>query len=181
MHIVRRGTSRAATFHDGRDREGFLRWLGRYAVRYECRVHAYVLMGNHAHLLATGSHKGGLEALMQALFARHERYVNDAHGRAAALWEPRYEAAAIHVRRQLLLCMRYIELNPVRANLVRDPRAYHWSSHAANAYGCPDPLLTPHPVYFALGRTPAARQAAYLRMIGCGGAGRASIASGSAR
>ena len=168
LHVIRRGRGRAACFFDEADRAAYRRWLGRYAARYECGIHAYVLMGNHVHLLVTASTSGGIEALMRSLAARHSRFMNEVHGHKGPVWDEGFEASAVHVRRHLLACMRYIELNPVRAGLVRIPHAYPWSSFAANALGREDALVTPHPVYCALGRTAGTRQATYLRLFGGG-------------
>jgi putative transposase len=165
LHVTRRGRGRAECFFGERDRTAFLRWLGRYAARFGCSVHAYALMGNHVHLLVTADRANGVAALMDALRTRHERYASEWLGRPCRLWDEDFEATAIHVRRHFLACMRYIEWNPVHARLARLPGAYRWSSHRANALGEADPLLTPHPYYYALGRTPSARQAAYRRLF----------------
>jgi putative transposase len=163
LHVVRRGAGRAECFFGERDRAAFLRWLARYAARFECSVHAYVLMGNHVHLLATAAGAGGIAGLLDRLCARHDRYASERLGRASRLWEEGFEASAIHVRRHLWACMRYIELNPVRARLVRHPGAYRWSSYGANALGSEDALVTPHAFYCALGRSAEARREAYRR------------------
>ncbi|MBI3372350.1 MAG: transposase [Betaproteobacteria bacterium] len=161
VHLIQRAHARAACFFRARDRAAYLLWLRVYAGRYECSVHAYVLMGNHVHLLLTPSRGGSAEGLMHALRARHARYAQDTYRHAGALWEEGFEASPVHARRYLLACMRYIELNPVRAHLVERPGDYPWSSFRANGLGQADALVTPHPLYCALARTPDARQAAY--------------------
>jgi putative transposase len=115
------------------------------------RLHAYVLMGTHVHLLLTPEDATGAERAREALGAREA------------------DATPVHARRYLLACMRYIELNPVRAGLVRHPAHFRWSSYRANALGAPDALLTPHALYCALGRDAAERRAAYRRSF-CGAA-----------
>lgn len=109
------------------------------------RLHAYVLMGTHVHLLLTPLAAGGADLAREALGAREA------------------DATPVYARRYLLACMRYIELNPVRAALVRDPAHYRWSSYRANALGEPDELVTPHALYCALGRSAGERQRAYRR------------------
>ncbi len=165
LHVIRRAAGRGECFFGERDRTAFLRWLGRYGQRFECSVHAYVLMGNHMHLLATATRRSGIAGLLKTACARHDRYATERLGRACMFWEDGFEASAIHVRRHLYACMRYIELNPVRARLVRHPGAYRWSSYGANALGADDSLVTPHPFYYALGRTAEARRTAYLRQF----------------
>ena len=166
LHLIQRAHARAACFFRARDRAAYLHWLRGYAERFECSVHAYVLMGNHVHLMLTPSRSDGAEGLMQALCARYARYVEherlrESGERPSTLWEDGFEASPIHARQYLLACMRYIELNPVRAHLVTRPGDYRWSSFRANALGQEDLLVTPHPLYYALARTPEARQAAY--------------------
>jgi putative transposase len=165
MHVIRRGRGRTECFFGAGDRTAFLRWLGRYAARFECGLHAYVLMGNHLHLLVTAGRSNGVPKLMAALRTRHERYATELLGSDCALWEDGFEARAIHIRRHFLACMRYIESNPVQARMARLPGGYRWSSYRANAMGEADGLLTPHAFYYALGRTPSARQDAYRRLF----------------
>ena len=165
LHVIQRGRLRAAYFFGEEDCVAYLGWLGRYASRYGCSVHAYVLMGNHVHLLLTPSRAHAVAGLMRALGERYARYVDATYDRDGALWEDRYEAFPVHVGRYLLSCMRYIELNPVRARVVARPGQYRWSSFRANALGQDDALLTPHAHYCALGRSVELRQAAYRALF----------------
>jgi len=147
LHLVQRG--RQACFSGAEDRLVYLARLRAASAALECRLHAYVLMGNHVHLLATPARANGGSALL------HELGASPADLDATPVEAPRY----------LLRCMRYIELNPVRAGLVRHPADYRWSSCRANAMGCEDALVTPHPCYYALGRTAQARCAAWRRLL----------------
>ena len=165
LHVIQRGHLRAACFFGEEDCIAYLGWLEHYAARVACSVHAYVLMGNHVHLLLTPSRAGGVAALMRSLGERYTRYAFDTYSRDGALWEQHYEAVPVHVGRYLLSCMRYIELNPVRANLVERPEHYRWSSFRANALGQCDTLLTPHGRYCALGRDAESRQTAYRALF----------------
>lgn len=165
LHLIARGAGGAACFRRAREGVAYLRWVGRYAQRFECAVHAYVLMSNHVHLLVTPKREGAGAQLMRALCRRHARHVAEAYGIAGAVWEEPFDVSPAYAPRYLLSCMRYIEDNPVRAGLVADPAEYRWSSHAANAWGREDPLVTPHAVYYALGRTPEWRRARYRAMF----------------
>ncbi len=92
------------------------------------------------------------------------RYVgsfNARYRRTGTLWEGRFKAALVDTDRYLLICYRYIELNPVRAHMTDDPIGHRWSSYQHNALGQLTPIITPHEQYTLLGATPAARQAAY--------------------
>ena len=165
LHVIQRGRLHAAFFFGEEDCLAYLGWLGRYAAGFGCSVHAYVLMGNHVHLLLTPSRAGGAAGLMRSLGERYARYVDATHHRDSAPWEDRCVAIPVHVGGYLLSCMRYIELNPVRARVVARPEQYRWSSFRANALGQNDPLLTPHAHYCALGRGAESRQAAYRALF----------------
>jgi putative transposase len=165
LHVIQRGNNRAPVFFAPEDQALFRDWLTEAAAAEDCAVHAYVLMTNHIHLLATPARADSLPRLMQSLGRRYVGYVNRARGRTGTLWEGRYRATPVDTERYLLACCRYIEENPVRARLVRRPARYPWSSHRRLAEGAADPLVTPHPVYEALGRTAAARQSAYAELF----------------
>jgi putative transposase len=147
LHLVQRG--RPACFSGEDDRLGYLARLRIASAGLDCPVHAYVLMGNHVHLLVTPARAHGGTQLLREIGAS-----------AAEL-----DATPVVAPRYLLACMRYIELNPVRAGLVKSAADFRWSSYRANVLGREDALVTPHPCYYALGRTPQARRAAYRATI----------------
>lgn len=138
------------------------------AKRFEVALHAYVLMSNHFHLLATPQTEDGLPKMMQAVGRSYVRYFNDAQGRSGTLWEGRYKSTVIQADRYLLACMAYIDLNPVRAGLVSAPSDYLWSSHLHYLGARMDRLITPHSLYWELGNTPFAREAAYADLVQAG-------------
>ena len=142
--------------------------LEENARKFQVAIHAYVLMDNHFHLLATPQTAEGLPQMMQAVGRSYVRYFNDTHRRTGTLWEGRYKSTVIQTERYLLACMVYIDLNPVRAGMVAQARDYPWSSHAHYLGLRTDKLLTPHPVVWALGNTPLAREAAYAEMVAAG-------------
>jgi putative transposase len=129
-------------------------------------------MGNHVHLLLTASNASGIAGLMEVTCANHAKFVNDTYEdatgesiRPSSLWEAGFEASPVQARQHLLACMRYIELNPVRAGLVAKPDAFRWSSYPSNALGHADDIVTPHPIYYALGRSAEERQFAYRQLV----------------
>src|SRR6185437_9295408 len=124
-------------------------------------MHAYTLMTNHVHFLLTPLVPHAIGKVMQCLGVSYVHYFNEAYGRTGTLWEGRYRATIVDSERYLLTCMRYIELNPVRAGLVRHPAQFCHSSYGANAHGRSDPLVTPHHVYLSLGHSGPERQEAY--------------------
>jgi putative transposase len=165
LHVIQRGHLRSACFFADDDRIAYLGLLGEHAARCGCSVHAYVLMFNHVHLLLTPSRARGVADLMCSLGERYARYVGEVHHRHGTLWEDRFEAMPVYLKRYLLSCMRYIELNPVRSLVVARPEQYRWSSFRANALGQHDALLTPHACYCALGQGAESRQAAYRALF----------------
>ena len=165
QHVVQRGNDRRPCFFQAIDHVRYRDDLRDIAQRVGCAIHAYVLMDNHVHLLLTPSQTGQVGAVMQALGRRYVRYVNDRYHRTGTLWEGRYKACPVDRDHYLLRCYRYIELNPVRAAMVMAPADFRWSSHRANALGQPDPLLTPHPGYLALGVDATTRQQAYRTLV----------------
>jgi putative transposase len=139
----------------------YLRWLKEGAERYNVDIHAYVLMTNHIHILATAHDSDGITRMMQYLGRHYVPYINHTYGTSGSIWEGRYKACLIHDEEYLLTCMRYIELNPVRANMVRSPGQYRWSSYRCNGQGKEDELVKPHTLYLGLGRTMPTRLEAY--------------------
>jgi putative transposase len=144
-----------ATFSHGADYRYYLRLLEEASQDSGCALHAYVLMSNHVHLLVTPHDERGPARMMQAVGRRYVRYFNEHHGRTGTLWEGRFWSTLIDSERYFLACSRYVELNPVRAGIVRDPGAYPWSSFHCNALGEVDALVTPHAAYLALANRPA--------------------------
>jgi putative transposase len=165
QHVVQRGNNRQPCFFTDADRLCYLTELRELTRHAGCAVHAYVLMTNHVHLLLTPSGPGQIPRIMQSLGRRYVRFVNDRYGRTGTLWEGRYKACLVASDEHLLCCHRYIELNPVRAGMMARAADYRWSSHRANAFGIPDPLVEPHPQYVALGVTPRDRQEAYREFV----------------
>ncbi|BCB27523.1 hypothetical protein SKTS_24090 [Sulfurimicrobium lacus] len=135
QHIVQRGINREPCFFAEEDYHSYLHWLERAAVDWHCVVHAYVLMTNHVHLLVSPETETGTAKLMQAIGRRYVQYINRSYRRTGSLWEGRYKSSVIQAETYLLTCMRYIELNPVRAGMVQDPGQYRWSSYRHNGLG----------------------------------------------
>lgn len=170
-HIIQRGNNRQAIFASTADYKFMLELLDENAHKHGVALHAYVLMDNHFHLLLTPATAEALPLMMQAVGRRYVRYFNDQQGRSGTLWEGRYKATLIQSERYLLACMVYMDLNPVRAGLVATAADYMWSSHAHYVGLRMDKLLSPHPLYWGLGNTPFAREAAYAQLVqgGVGG------------
>jgi len=161
QHVIQRGNNRESCFRSSEDRRCYLDWLRDTSRELDISLHAYVLMDNHVHLLATGKHTGAIGRMMQRLGRRYVRYFNAKHDRTGTLWEGRYRSCLVDSDHYVLACYRYIELNPVRAGMVADPGRFRWSSFLNNAHGNSDGLIAPHPTYLSLGRSPSERRRAY--------------------
>ena len=135
VHAVQRGHSREPVFYEDADYQAYLGWLREGAERYGNAIHAYVLMTNHIHILVTPKDKDGISRMMQYVGRRYVPYINYHYGTSGTIWEGRYKASLVQEDGYLLTCMRYIELNPVRANMVAHPREYRWSSYRTNGAG----------------------------------------------
>ena len=165
LHIVQRGHNRGACFFDDQDRLAYLGWLGDALERERCRLHAYVLMTNHVHLLLTPEQADRVPQVLISVGRRYVQSINHRYGRSGTLWEGRYKSSLVQAESYLLLCQRYIELNPMRAGMVADPADYRWSSYRANALGAADALVSPHPLYLALGADEDTRRGAYRELF----------------
>ncbi len=167
-HLIQRGNNRVPIFKDPEDYQRYRALLGEAAARCEVAIHPYVLMGNHVHLLATPASAGGLSRMMQTLGRNYVGWFNRKHARSGTLWEGRFRSSLIESDGYLLACMRYIELNPVRAGLCGEAAAYPWSSARHHLGQGNDPLVTDHPLYWSLGNTPFEREAAYRDLLAQG-------------
>jgi putative transposase len=165
LHLIQRGNNRTACFNAEEDYALYLHHLAEQAEKFGCAVHAYVLMTNHVHLLLTPLTADAPSLLMKHLGQRYVQYINRTYRRSGTLWEGRFRSSIVQDQHYLLRCQRYIELNPVRANMVQHPRDYPWSSYCANAEARPSKLLTPHDEYLALGSHDEQRRAAYRALF----------------
>ena len=165
VHIIQRGVNRSLCFVDDDDRAAYIRILADAANSQGVDIHAWVLMGNHAHLLLTPGGDQSTSLLMQYLGRSYVRLFNRRHSRTGTLWEGRFRSSLIQSARYLLACQRYIEMNPVRAGLVTHPSEYHWSSYHTNALGRHSGFLVPHESYLSLGLDEPRRLAAYRGLV----------------
>jgi len=161
QHVVQRGINREPCFFAEEDYHCYLHWLQKSAADWHCAIHAYVLMTNHVHLLATADKPDGIAKLMQSIGRCYVQYINRSYRRTGSLWEGRFKSSLVQAEEYLLTCMRYIELNPVRADMVSDPAQYRWSSYRHNGLGQVDERITPHPLYLALGTDESNRLVEY--------------------
>ena len=167
-HVLQRGNNRQAIFTSPADYRTLLDLTAEAARNSGVAVHAYVLMANHFHLLATPESANSLPHMMQAVGRRYVRYFNDSQQRSGSLWEGRYRSTVLQANAGLLACMAYIDLNPVRAGLVSEARSYPWSSHGHYIGLRSDKVVAPHALFWGLGNTPFDREAAYAELVQAG-------------
>lgn len=165
QHVIVRGNNRSEIFCADVDYKFYLEKLQLACDKHGCQVHAYILMTNHVHLLITPQEEASLSKTLQMLGRYYVQYYNYSYQRTGTLWEGRYKATLIDSEAYLLTCMRYIELNPVRAGMVSHPSEYPWSSYHFNALGKPNDLVTPYLEYLRLGKSAEARQVAYRQLF----------------
>jgi putative transposase len=171
-HILQRGNDNQVIFRDDDDHRRFLEFLRESARFYRVAIHAYVLMPNHVHVLATPSDEDGLAAMMQKVGRLYVPWFNGKYGRSGTLFQGRFRTSVIDPDAYFLACIRYIELNPQRSQLAIDPLDYPWSSYAHHAGVRPDALITDHAKYWELGNTPFQREAAYIELARQGMSGQ---------
>jgi len=165
VHIVQRGNNKQVCFTSDSDLAAYANWLKDAARKYGVAIHAWVFMTNHVHLLVTPGADDAVSKTMQYIGRYYVRYFNYQYDRTGTLFEGRYKSSLIQSNHYLLACYKYIELNPVRAGLVKDPADYAWSSYRANTMGQTVKMWTPHENYLALGNNQERRQMAYQRLF----------------
>jgi putative transposase len=164
-HIIQRGNNRSACFYAPEDYDNYLDNLTEMAKRFHCQIHAYCLMTNHVHLLVTPQQTDSASLMMKHLGQRYVQTINRRYRRSGTLWEGRFKSCLAQNEHYVLTCYRYIELNPVRANMTNHPEDYPWSSHKTNGLGAANTIITPHEDYQQLGTTPNQRQCAYRQLV----------------
>ncbi|WP_417685409.1 transposase [Pseudidiomarina gelatinasegens] len=165
QHIYDRGNNKQRIFHDEKDCAAFIYRAFAFAEEYDIALHAWVLMRNHFHFLLTPRQPKTISGFMQKLKGSYTQFYNRKYKRTGTIWEQRFKQLLADGERYILELYRYIELNPVRAGMVRGPKQYHWSSFHTNAWGVASQGLIEHPLYTLLGDNPETRQAAYREFI----------------
>jgi REP element-mobilizing transposase RayT len=133
-HVLSRGNERRDIFADDDDRRMFLDTLGEMAERFELDIAAYVLMGNHYHLLLR-THRANLSKSMQWFGVTYTNRFNSLNSHSGHLFQGRFKSMIVQNDAYLLRLSYYIHRNPVRAGMVDRLADYRWSSYANYAYG----------------------------------------------
>lgn len=165
QHIIQRSLDGQQVFMQDQDYQYYHDCLEAAAYNNNLQVHAYVLMQDHVHILATPGNEDSISRSLQSVGRNYVQYYNECYGGMGSPWEGRYRATVIDPKDYMLLCSRYIELNPVRHGLVKNPRDYQWSSYAANAQGKNDEMITASKQYVRLGKSDKERAKAYRALF----------------
>lgn len=150
-HVVQRGNNRSPIFFSDDDYLFFLDVLREAKNKHPCFIYGYCLMTNHFHLLIQPKEKNNISLLMKLLGAKYVRYVNKNYRRIGTLWQGRFKCSLVDNELYLLVCLHYIEMNPIRANIVSSPELYRWSSYRFRAFGERNDVLNIDPWYNSLG------------------------------
>ena len=160
-HIVHRGNNRQQIFYQEKDYLFLIKSIREAKKNFDCLLYAYCFMLNHIHMILVPKNIDGLSKMLKLVAGRYTRYINKNYERTGTLWEGRFKSSPIETERYLFGCTRYIEINPVRAQIVKHPAFYRWSSYSKKAVVKNDPILDLDPYYLELGRTPEEREHAY--------------------
>ncbi len=165
IHVIQRGINHQICFASDADIAAYAHWLAEGAQKYEVDIHGWVFMTNHIHLLLTPRRENAVSVLMQFIGRLYVRYFNHKYARSGGLFEDRFKSSPVQDDVYLLTCLRYIELNPVRAGMVTHPSDYRWSSYVAHGLGKNVAMWSPHDLYLSLGQDKAVRLRNYQELI----------------
>jgi len=165
LHIMHRGNNRQNIFESEDDMVRIKEDIELSLSKSNCNLHAYVIMTNHLHLLITPKDKEQLAKFMQSMANRYVRYFNAKHQRTGTIWEGRFKSCLVDSEHYLFTLYKYIEMNPIKAGMVKDIADYEWSSYRCNALGQPDSLLTEHKLYEDLGSSAELRCEKYREIF----------------
>jgi REP-associated tyrosine transposase len=149
-HITQRGNRRLETFFGDHDYAHYIDLMAKYCAAAGTQVWAYCLMPNHVHLILVPDDDDGLRAALGEAHRRYTRHINFREGWRGHLWQERFHSFPMD-ENYLLACARYVELNPVRARMVRRAEDWPWSSARAHLKGEDDGLVKVAPMLERMG------------------------------
>jgi len=165
LHIMHRGNNRQDIFESEEDLTRIKEDIALSLLKSGCSLHAYVIMTNHLHLLVTPKDKEQLSIFMQSMANRYVRYFNAKNKRTGTIWEGRFKSCLVDSEHYLFALYKYIEMNPIKAGMVKDLADYKWSSYGHNALGKTDRLISEHQLYKALGGDSQLRCKSYQKIF----------------
>lgn len=159
-----RGNNHQLLFHDYQDSGQYMKLFGKYKEELPFELYHYCLMPNHTHFLVKTAEADDFSLFMKKLNLSYWHYYSKRHGWVGHLWQDRYKSQPVGKDEYFIQCGKYIELNPVRAGLVKKPEEHLHTSYHYYAAGKPNLLITKNFIYGELGKTAKERQKAYVKM-----------------
>lgn len=164
-HIVQRGNNKSKIFLTSGNYQTFLGILQEAIEKYSCLLYSYCLMPNHFHLIVSPGKFGNISLFMKLLGGKYVRYINKKYARTGTLWESRFRSFLIGNEQYFVKCLRYVEMNPVRAGITGSSELYPWSSYRFKAGKEKNPLISLDPWYINLDSNPIERQLKYQQFF----------------
>lgn len=165
-HILTRGNNSQDVFKDDVDFTRYLEILRKYKGKYGFKLYHYALMRNHIHLVLETTDKGGrLSQIMKGINLSYAQHFKRRYRHIGHFWQDRYKSILISKDNYLLACGSYVELNPVRARVVEDPKDYRWSSYNVYAFDKKDTIVDEHPIYTNLSGDGTERRKKYREFV----------------
>lgn len=165
LHITARGNNRQNIFNQDEDKSYYRYLLKNLKDENNISIFHYCIMTNHIHLIVWVKPESTLSRFIKQLNLSYFVYFKRTYSYCGHLWQGRFKSNIIDTDSYLLQCGKYIELNPVRAQIVDLPGPYSFSSYRFYAYGTPDPLVTASPAYLALSSQPEERRKSYIKFV----------------
>jgi putative transposase len=164
-HIIQRGNNKSKIFFSSDDYQTFLEILQEALKKHLCLLYSYCLILNHFHLIVNPGETGNISLFMKLLGGKYVRYINKKYNRTGTLWENRFRSFLIGDEQYFVRCLRYVEMNPVRAGMVSSPELYRWSSYRFKVGDEKNPLIDFDPWYTSLDANSIERQLKYRQFF----------------
>jgi putative transposase len=165
MHIMCRGNNKQAILTEYQDKWMYYSLLKKYKDENSVNIYHYCILNNHVHLIIKLNPQSHLSRFMKQVNLSYFLYYKNIYGYWGHIWQNRFKSNLIDSDLYLLQCGKYIELNPVRAGIVRSPNMYTFSSYKYYANGKPDSILSADPLYLELSSCPKKRKALFIKYV----------------
>lgn len=164
-HVMTRGNNKNTVFRFDVDYLFYLDLIRRYKKDLPFELYHYCLMPNHVHLLIKTNNESDFSLFMKKLNLSYFHYYRKQYGWTGHFWQDRFKSQPVGKDNYFIQCGKYIELNPVRANLVSDPKDYLYSSYRYYIEGINDDLINEDFLYVDLGKTEELRRKKYEEIV----------------
>lgn len=166
-HVMTRGNNKNSVFRLDIDYLFYLDLIKKYKQNLPFSLYHYCLMPNHVHMLIKTNKNSNFSLFMKKLNLSYFHYYRKQYGWTGHFWQDRFKTQPVGKDEYFIQCGKYIELNPLRANLVNSPEDYHYSSYKHYVLGKSDGLITDDFFYENMGKNVRERQEKYKKMLIC--------------